>query len=214
MKSLSKAASRTSLLTAVLTVGAVIAAAIVFEFKDAEQVSAAPLHTTRSSSPPVAYDEDGQLKQPKGYRKWIYVGTPLTPNDMNGGKAAFPEFHSVYINPAAFAHYEQTGKFPDGTVVVKELTSVGTKRATSGKGYFMGDFIGLEVAVKDQSRFQDEPGNWAYFSFGHELPLKDLAKPQPVANCSACHGASADDDYVFAQYYPVLRAAKESERPK
>ena len=32
--------------------------------------------------------EKGQLERPTGYREWIYVGTPLTPNDLNDGKAA------------------------------------------------------------------------------------------------------------------------------
>jgi hypothetical protein len=74
----------------------------------------------------------------------------------------------------------------------------------------MGDFSGLEVAIKDKTRFRDEPANWAYFSFGHKYPLKEKAKIQPVASCNECHDGNADDDWVFTQYYPVLRAAKRS----
>lgn len=158
----------------------------------------------------IKFNEDGELERPTGYREWTYVGTPLTPNDMNDGKAPFPEFHTVYMNPDAYNHYEDTGEFPDGTVIIKELVSVGEKEATSGKGYFMGDFVGLEVSVKDKTRFKDEPGNWAYFSFGHEYPLKEMAKIQPAASCNDCHDGNADDDWVFTQYYPVLRAAKNS----
>src|SRR5262249_44956696 len=36
------------------------------------------------------------------YREWVFVGTPITPNDLNDGQAAFPEFHNVYINPFAW----------------------------------------------------------------------------------------------------------------
>jgi hypothetical protein len=157
--------------------------------------------------PKVEFSGDGKLKQPEGYRKWVYVGTPLTPNDMNDGEAPFPEFHSVYVDPESFAAYEKTGKFPDGTVIVKELSSVGSKEATSGNGYFMGDFTGLEVSLKDSKRFKDEPGNWAYFSFGHEYPLKEEVAKQSTATCNKCHEDSADTDFVFTQYYPVLRAA-------
>ena len=157
------------------------------------------------------FNSAGELARPSGYREWIYIGTPLTPNDMNGGEAPFPEFHSVYINPSAWAHYKRTGYFPDGTVVVKELLSVGSKAASSGKGYFMGEFIGLETAVKDSKRFPDEPGSWAYFSFGHSYPLAAEAKIQMAASCAACHQALAADDMVFTQYYPVLRAAKGKE---
>jgi hypothetical protein len=100
---------------------------------------------------PIEFTADGKLKQPEGYRKWVYVGTPLTPNELNGGEAPFPDFHAVYIDPESYAEYAKTGKFRDGTVMVKELVAVGAKEASSGKGYFMGDFIGLETSIKDST---------------------------------------------------------------
>src|SRR5215831_17936792 len=100
----------------------------------------------------VEFTADGKLKQPVGYRKWVYIGTPLTPNDMNDGEASFPEFHEVYMDPESFAHYEKTGEFRDGTVLIKELSSVGSKEAPSGKGYFQGEFTGLEATIKDSKR--------------------------------------------------------------
>ena len=169
---------------------------------------ALPAPTQPAPPQDVQFDSSGELLQPTGYREWVYVGTPLTPNDMNGGEAPFPEFHSVYINTVAWQAYKKTGKFPDGTVVVKELLSVGSKQASSGKGYFMGEFIGLEAAVKDSKRFPEEPGYWAYFSFGHSYPLAFKTKAQITASCAACHQALAADDMVFTQYYPVLQAAK------
>jgi hypothetical protein len=155
----------------------------------------------------VEFTADGKLKQPVGYRNWVYVGTPVTPNDMNGGEAPFPEFHAVYMDPESFAHYEKTGKFRNGTVMVKELIGVGSKEATSGKGYFMGEFTGLEISIKDSKRFKDEPGNWAYFSFGHKYPLKAEVAKNAVGACNQCHQDNAKTDWVFSQYYPVLRAA-------
>ncbi len=160
------------------------------------------------------YADDGQLIRPKGWRKWVYIGTPLTPHDMNGGKAAFPEFHNVYMDPESFATYENTGQFPNGTQLVKELVLVGSKQAVSGKGYFMGEFAGLEVAIKDTVRFKDEPGGWAYFSFGHQAKYTETAKAFPAASCNSCHAASADQDFVFTQYYPVLREAMPSAQQK
>ena len=81
------------------------------------------------SATPVEFTSDGKLKKPVGYRKWVYVGEVITPNDMNGGEASFPEFHSVYMDPESFAHYEKTGEFRDGTVLIKELSSVGSKNS-------------------------------------------------------------------------------------
>src|SRR2546421_11524286 len=72
----------------------------------------------------VEFTADGKLKRPVGYRKWVYVGEVITPNDMNDGEAAFPEYHSVYMDPESFAHFERTGEYRDGTVLIKELSSV------------------------------------------------------------------------------------------
>jgi hypothetical protein len=162
----------------------------------------------------LTFDKEGALLQPKAevFREWIQVGTPLTPNDMNDGKAAFPEFHAVYIDPASWTHYKKTGEFRDGTVMIKELISVGSKKAASGNGYFMGEYIGLEVAFKDSKRFPKEPGNWAYFTFttGQDKPHKEKVMAAPTSACNTCHQGNAAQDWVFIQYYPVLRASQKS----
>jgi len=154
--------------------------------------------------------ESGELQRPTGYREWIYVGTPVTPNDMNNGKAAFPEHHNVYIDPKSWGHWKQTGKFRDGTILIKELVSVGSKAAVSGAGYFQGEFIGLEATIKSKKHFPKEPGNWAYFSFSgpDHKTLSATAKAFPSESCNSCHANAAADDFVFTQYYPVLSAGK------
>ena len=153
---------------------------------------------------------NGQLERPAGFREWVYVGAPVTPNDMNDGKAPFPEFHNVYIDPESWKHWKDSAEFREGTILVKELVSVGSKAAPSGNGYFMGEFIGLEATIKSKRVFPNEPGNWAYFSFStpDHKSLAKASKAMPQAACNACHAASAADDFVFTQYYPVLRAGK------
>ncbi len=173
----------------------------------------APVDSTSDQSveaPKPTYDADGRMIRPEAdnYRRWVYVGTPLTPNSLNPPEAPFPEFHSVYIHPGDYDHYQATGTFRDGTVLIKELALVGSTSAVSGKGYFMGEFTGLEATVKDAARFPDEPGNWAYFTFGHTYPLADAAAAFPTAACNTCHENAAKDDFVFTQYYPVLQAAR------
>ncbi len=151
-----------------------------------------------------------ELERPKDYRTWVYVGTPVTPNDMNNGKAAFPEFHNVYIDPVSYKHWKANGEWREGTILIKELVSVGSKAAVSGNGYFMGKFIGLEATIKSSKHFPNEPGNWAYFSFTNPKGgnVADKAKAFATNQCNACHDANASDDFVFTQYYPILRAAK------
>jgi hypothetical protein len=190
-----------------IVLGLVAAVGVVWVGLDVlESVSAAGEQTKEYAQ----FDEQGKLKQPLDYRQWVFVGAPVTPNDMNDGHAAFPEFHDVYIDPASYAHYKQTGEWMEGTVMVKELVSVGAKQAPSGNGYFPGDFEGLAASVHSAKRFPDEPGNWAYFNFSPKPnePLLSAAPAEPTASCNACHQASAADHWVFTQYYPVLRAAK------
>ncbi|MGY8996414.1 MAG: cytochrome P460 family protein, partial [Alphaproteobacteria bacterium] len=53
-----------------------------------------------------------------------------------------------------------------------------------------------------------EPGGWVYFSFGHHAPpYAQTATAFPAESCNACHESAAADDFVFTQFYPVLRAA-------
>ncbi len=168
------------------------------------------------------FTPDGKLRLPEAeiWRQWPYIGAPLTPNALNDGAAAFPEFHSVYIDPESFEDWRHTGKFRDGTVLAKELVTVydvdahpdGSTDQVSGRGYFMGDFAGFEIAYKSAEHFPDEPGNWAYFSFGHHAPpYAEAAAKMPVDACSACHETNAAQDFVFTQFYPVLRAANPAE---
>ena len=166
----------------------------------------------------AGFTADGKVKIPANWREWVYVGTPLTPNALNGGEAPFPEFHNVYIEPSAWEHYKSTGKFAEGTQLAKELVGVrennndpdnGSSSEVSGQGYFQGEFIGLELTVKDTERFADQPGGWAYFSFGHKPePYEQTAEAFPADACNACHEANAADDFVFTQFYPVLRSVK------
>lgn len=169
----------------------------------------------------AAFNADGSVQTPENWRRWVFVGAPLTPNALNGGEAAFPEYHNVYIEPSAFEHWTRTGTWADGAQFAKELVLLrsaedcdmdpdnGSCAQTSGQGYFQGAFAGLELKVKDAARFPDEPGNWAYFSFGHQPePYAASASAFKTDACNACHEANAETDFVFTQYYPVLRASK------
>ncbi len=167
-----------------------------------------------------AFTGDKTLKIPEGkiWREWPYVGSLVTPNALNDGEAPFPEHHMIYIDPVSWEDYKKTGEFREGTVIAKELTRVrapdganedGSTDEVSGTGYFMGEYSGLEITIKSRELYPDEPGNWVYYTFGHQPePYNATAERQPAEACNACHEASAAEDFVFTQFYPVLRAAK------
>jgi hypothetical protein len=164
------------------------------------------------------FNEDNSVNAPENWREWVFVGTPLTPNVLNDGEAAFPEFHNVYIEPSAYEHFKNTGEWAEGTQFAKELVLIregddcdaenGSCFEVSGQGYFQGEFAGLELKVRDSERFPEEPGGWVYFSFGHQPePYAETATAFPTESCNACHEVNAETDFVFTQFYPVLRAA-------
>src|SRR5262249_54264121 len=101
--------SRTSVIAWTAVVVVIAALSYALTGPAARPASAQP----KAPAALVEFTADGKLKQPVGYRKWVYVGEVITPNDMNGGEAAFPEFHSVYMDPESFAEYEKTGKYRD-----------------------------------------------------------------------------------------------------
>jgi hypothetical protein len=175
-------------------------------------------------SPPQArqsgavFNPDGKMKLPTGYREWVFLGAPLTPNALNGGKTAFPEFHNVYVEQKNFDAYQKSGKFPEGTVLVKELVLLqkptypdGSQQAPSGRGYFEGDFNGMDVSVKDSKRFAGTNG-WGYFTFGHHaLPYAQTATEGSREECAGCHIANvAQTDMTYVQFYPILRGSQQT----
>jgi hypothetical protein len=161
------------------------------------------------------WNEKGELLLPKDFRHtWVFLGAPFTPHALNDGKAGFPEFHNVYTQRSAFLAYRKTGKWPIGTMMLKELQLVddpkgefkdGSRYEPSGRGYFPGPVNGVDVAVKDPKRFP-ESKNWGYFNFNHSAPpYKKSAMAEPVEKCAQCHIDNASEDMVYIKMYkPIL----------
>ena len=191
-------------------------------------VSAKPVAVAQAQQSSVVFNADGTVPVPTGFRKWVFVGAPLTPEGLNDGKyncnaggtnctkSNFPEYHHVYIEQKNVDAYLKTGEFPEGTVIVKELTRVlnptfpdGSRKEPSGRGYFNGEYNGIDLTVKDSKRFAKTNG-WGFFSFGHHpLPYERTAAEKPVTECAGCHIANvAATDMTWVQFYPLLRDKK------
>ncbi len=152
-----------------------------------------------------------ELILPSNHHTWVFLGAPLTPHALNGGKAGFPEYHNVYIQREAYDIYRNTGIFPEGTILLKELQLTiagtnddGSRVEASGRGYFPAERNGIDISVKDSKRFKETNG-WGFFNFGHHAPpYAKSAKALPKDACAGCHIANAQD-MVFKQFYaPIL----------
>ena len=167
------------------------------------------------------YTPAGELVLPKNFHEWVYVGSPLTPIALNGGKkcpepataadqpcTGFPEYHNVYIEPGSYQIYQRTNQFPEQTIIFKELQLTlpaqnpdGSRMEASGRGYFPGAFNGADVTVKDTRRFADS-GGWAYVNFNHHEPKAPTGK---ITACGySCHLGGAKKDEVWTQFYALL----------
>jgi len=166
----------------------------------------------QSQGSAAMFDSNGNMKLPTGFRKWVFVGAPLTPDGLNNGcdldcspsqrrsrdEAGFPEFHHVYIEAKNVDAYLKTGSFPEGS-----------RTEPSGRGFFNGAYNGIDATVKDSKRFAKTNG-WGFFTFGHHpLPYAKTAAESSVAQCAGCHIENvAKTDMTWVQFYPLLRDKK------
>lgn len=155
----------------------------------------------------------GELELPVGYHDWVFLGAPITPNGLNGGKAPFPEYHNVYVQPDALRAYRKSGEWPEGTIMLKELrlSEAGTNpdgsgMEASGRGYFPAARNGIDISVKESKRFKDTNG-WGFFNFGHHAPpYEKTSTAAPKEACAGCHIANATN-MVFSKFYePILKS--------
>lgn len=166
-----------------------------------------------SGVPKPQYTAKGELTLPASWESWVFLGAPLTPHGLNGGKANFPEYHNVYVHPANLSAFRKTGTWPEGTIMLKELQLIakgsstnldGSVQESSGRGYFPGALNGIDISVKDSKRYAQTNG-WGFFNFGHHAPpYEKVAAAQPKENCAGCHIANANN-MVFDKFYlPVI----------
>ena len=153
-----------------------------------------------STSQTPTYTADGRLMFPANYREWIYLTSGVDMSySPNGMAMDHSMFDNVFVNPEAYRAFQQTGTWPDKTMLVLEVRGAQGKGSINQHGNYQGgDVMGLEVHVKDEARF---PGKWAFFGFEQGK----TAKMRPVsADCYSCHADHAAVDTTFVQFYPTL----------
>src|SRR5271169_3089635 len=81
-----------------------------------------------SGQPPnqddLQFTKDGRMILPTHYREWIFVTSGLGMTYGPAGasdSAGNPRFDNVFVNPAAYKAFLQTGKWPDKTVLILEV---------------------------------------------------------------------------------------------
>jgi Cytochrome P460 len=147
-------------------------------------------------------DTKGNIRKPTGYRDlYQALGTYMV-LDPKGD-----QMHFTYASPGTAEYYRKTGKFADGTVLVKEV--FGTERATmtTGDAHWASGTKVWFVMIKDEKRrFAGNPlwgDGWGWALFKSDVPDKQVAVDY-TRDCKGCHIPAQAKDWVYVQGYPVL----------
>ena len=145
------------------------------------------------------YTAEGQLKFPEQYREWVYLSTGFNMSYNPAMRMGHDMFDSVFVNREAYRIFVETGSWPDKTVLVLEARGANRKGSINKAGSYESEsLMGVEVHVKDGTRFQDK---WAFFGFSGTEPASMIPKS---ADCYSCHVQHAAVDTTFVQFYPTL----------
>src|ERR1700683_195713 len=164
------------------------------------KTAVAPAAENTSPTQTPTYTADGRLMFPANYREWVYLTSGIdmsySPNAMGMDHSMFD---NVFVNPDAYKAFQQTGTWPDKTMLVLEVRVAGSQASINKSGHYQtSELMGREVHVKDESRFS---GKWAFFGFDQDGPAKQVPKE---AACYSCHEQHAAVDTTFVQFYPTL----------
>lgn len=149
-------------------------------------------------------DKEGNIRRPKGVRDAYQSLGTFTVLDPKGD-----EMHATYASARTAAAYRQTGKFPDGSVLVKEVFGTEHGRLTTGDAHYAAETKVWFVMIKDEKgRYPTNPlwGNgWGWALFKADAPDKQVATDYKK-DCLGCHVPAKSTDWVYVKGYPVLAA--------
>jgi hypothetical protein len=158
-----------------------------------------PRAAAQSPSAAPQFTPGGKLVRPAGYRKWVFVssGYGMSYSQSPNGVQMFT---NVFVSPVAYDYFVANGKWPDKTMFVLEEYASTSRGSINRHGSYQTEFAGLDVEVKDESRFADK---WAYFNF--DTSAKEAGAIPPSKNdCWKCHEQNAAVEHSFVQFYPEL----------
>ena len=175
----------------------------------------------KSFAPASVEAATGAIRVPEGYRLWPTLGTwahAKTDKMLETEGPGLHEYHVVYTQPETIAHYQKTGQFPDGAVLVKELLHAKTLAMTTGpavghatttKGWF--------VLVRDtKGRFKESKlwgKGWGWSFFNADDSRQTVSKNFQI-ECVPCHlparqlapaNAVEEDKWIYTFGYPVIQ---------
>ena len=147
-------------------------------------------------------DKNGNIRKPANVRDTYQSLGAYTVLDPKGD-----QMHMTYASPGSAEAYRRTGKFPDGTVLVKEVFGTEHAQMTTGDAHWASGTKVWFVLIKDEKgRYKDNPlwgDGWGWALFKSDAPDKQVATDYKK-DCLGCHIPARSTDWIYVQGYPVL----------
>ena len=188
-------------------VSLVAMAAVVLALRSSGVAGQGDVRMSRADEKPEAVvDTQGSLHVPSTYlADYEFLGAWAIAADKGVGSK---ELHNVYARPGTIAGYHTTGRFPDGTVLVKEVYETSTAPMTTGTVSHANTLKGWFVMVKDSNN--SHPGNslwgdgwaWSWFDAGNP---KKTTSTDYKKDCLPCHVPARATDWIYTSGYPTLK---------
>ena len=150
-------------------------------------------------------DKSGNIRKPADFRDLYQALGVYTPVDLNNNT----EMHYTYASPGTAEYYRKTGKFADGTVLVKEVFATDHAQMTTGDAHWAtGTKVWFVMIKDDKNRYPNNPlwgDGWGWALFKADAPDKQVATNYKK-DCLGCHVPAQPSDWVYVQGYPVLKS--------
>ena len=151
-------------------------------------------------------DSNGNMHVPVNYRReYEYLGSWAVAADRGQGSK---DLHVVYASPGAAEAYKAGGRFPEGTVLVKEVFQAATAPMTTGTVSHADTLKGWFVLVRDTTgrhagnKLWGEGWGWSWFDAGN--PTRTTSTDYK-SDCRGCHVPAQSTEWVYVNGYPPLR---------
>ena len=147
-------------------------------------------------------DKNGNIRKPENVRDSYQSLGAYTVLDPKGN-----QMHMTYASPGAAEAYRKTGKFPDGTVLVKEVFGTEHAQMTTGDAHWAsGTKVWFVLIKDDRGRYKDKTlwgDGWGWALFKSDAPDKQVATDYRK-DCQGCHIPAQSTDWIYVKGYPVL----------
>lgn len=148
-------------------------------------------------------DEKGNIALPKDYRtEFLYIGTFSVASTKEKEAA---ELHNVYTRREDWIAYQKDKKWPDGSILVKEVYEASSENLTTGRSSWASKIKVWFVMVKDTTgRFPDNESwgdGWGWQLFEGKDSTK-RASEDYRSDCRVCHLPARKTDWLYLDRLP------------